>query len=103
MVNNVTLPNGLDLSTSELLEVLQEEAAEVIFEICKTKRHGLHSYNPFEIYEGTNSARMSKEIEQFLAIAIELRNRNIISFSTDSYILKQRYEDKLQWMHHQKG
>lgn len=54
--------------TQELLDILQEEAAEVIQIISKIKRFGLYSYNPNDLEKTTNIAHLSVEIGDFVAI-----------------------------------
>lgn len=54
--------------TLELLEILQEEAAEVIQIISKIKRFGLYSYHPDDPARTTNIAHLSVEVGDFIAI-----------------------------------
>lgn len=54
--------------TVELLEILQEEAAEVIQIISKIKRFGLYSYHPDDESKTSNIAHLSVEIGDFVAI-----------------------------------
>jgi hypothetical protein len=54
--------------TQELLDILQEEAAEVIQIISKIKRFGMYSYHPDDPEKTTNIAHLSVEIGDFVAI-----------------------------------
>lgn len=54
--------NPLTPRSIELLEILQEECAEVIQAISKIKRFGLDAYNPADETETPNSLHLLNEI-----------------------------------------
>jgi len=59
-VNLAQLPDGLD---GTLIHV-EEECAEVVQEVCKVRRFGLHSSHPREPEKGSNHTRLMTEIGQ---------------------------------------
>jgi NTP pyrophosphatase (non-canonical NTP hydrolase) len=60
----------------EILTITQEEAAEVIQEICKVQRFGLDSTHKSGI---TNQAALEQEIGDLLAMIDLLREHSVIS------------------------
>lgn len=61
-----------------LLAVLSEECSEVVQEVCKALRFGLHDVNPKEPNQGDNQRRIERELAQLMAVAelLGLRIRN---------------------------
>lgn len=73
--------NNLSDAEIELLDVLAEECAEVIIEISKIKRHGLHSYHPDDKTKTPNRDRLHKELGDVMAATRMLESANIINMA----------------------
>lgn len=63
------LPDGLD---GTLIHV-EEECAEVLYEICKLRRFGPNNSHPREPEKGTNRERLLHECAQLEAAIVRLR------------------------------
>jgi hypothetical protein len=63
---------------AERLEMLAEEAAEVIFIIMKTLRHGYESFHP-DNPEITNRQMLEEEIGDFLGILGQMELKEDVS------------------------
>jgi hypothetical protein len=60
--------NNLTPAETERLDMLAEEAAEVIVAVSKIKRHGYASYNPDDEEAGTNRQQLHQEFADFRAV-----------------------------------
>jgi hypothetical protein len=65
MDHKINLPNDAE---RERLDMLAEEAAEVIKCISKIKRHGYGNYNPDDRNAGTNRMMLERELMDFWSI-----------------------------------
>ena len=72
--------NRLEPSEEELLEMLIEEASEVIFEACKVLRHGKvatdHHARPPREYN--NAGKLAMEIGELMTVADQCVKRGLI-------------------------
>lgn len=100
-------PTQLTAEEAELLQMLAEEAAEIVQAAMKTLRHGWDSYNPTVPPEKriSNVEHLEYEIKQLLAIVKMLRRSGIVDMDfaeatgreLDNMALR-----KLQYTHHQR-
>lgn len=80
------MPTQLSPRTLELLEILQEEAAEVIQAVSKIKRFGTHSVHPDDPLRITNIEHLVTEIGDVVGMVDLLTNSelNDIGLSWDT-------------------
>lgn len=82
----------------ELLTLLQEECAEVIQEICKIKRFGLKSKNPYIENAKTNVENLNIEIGDLLAsIDIFKERSRILDSNTISKAIDNKKKKIPSW------
>ena len=82
----------------EILDMLAEEAAEVIQAIMKINRHGMDSYHPDDEYT-TNRMLLKKEVIDFLAV---LEQAKIWSLGGIRQMdIEDTWKKKLKYTHHQ--
>lgn len=91
--------NGLTPQQTELLDVIAEEAAEVIQIISKIKRHGYDSHDP--VTGKGNREWLEDELMDFLATSMQLSIQGEIDNIYQTSVLDQVWAKKLKWMHHQ--
>lgn len=78
---------------NEILEILQEECAEVIQAVSKVKRFGL-----LNEYKGiSNQDHLEEEIGDMVAMIELLYEEGVISKSCVAYYAKQKKEKLRQW------
>jgi hypothetical protein len=87
-------------SDRERLTMLIEEAAEVIHIATKVLRHGWDSYHPDDPGV-TNRTLLEKEIKDFDAVKMEMFRRGDILPYLGESTLRQAWEKKLRYTHHQ--
>ncbi|HEX9429611.1 MAG TPA: hypothetical protein VF944_04470 [Candidatus Bathyarchaeia archaeon] len=94
---------GLTEGERERLEMLIEEAAEVVQAATKVLRHGYSSYNPNlpEETRGTNRSDLIREFNDLLAIAGEMDRCGDIFIDNGYGELDRIFRKKLQYTHHQ--
>ncbi len=92
--------NNLSDKTSELLNMLSEEASEVIQIKEKIMRHGLFSYHP-KNPNNSNKELLEKEIGDFLGIMDRLIIDGIISEHLVSAYRRQKWLKALRYTHYQ--
>lgn len=87
--------NGLEPSEEELVEMLIEEASEVIFEACKILRHGKvatdHLSRPPREYN--NAGKLALELAELMTVADACVKRGIL----DKRIFEQ-HDNEACWM-----
>lgn len=92
--------NQLTDAQIERLDMLAEEAAEVIIAVQKIKRHGYDSINPLKPELGTNRQQLHTEILQMMGVYIRMEAlEEVLFFSVTE--AERTWPDKLQWTHHQ--
>lgn len=87
----------------ERLEMLAEEASEVIKAVTKILRHGYYSRNPNRPDEGDNRKQLEREITDFRAIADRMEQHGEISLYGIAHQLNDVWLRKLPFTHHQPG
>lgn len=91
---------GLSEAQRERLEVLVEEAGEVVKAGTKILRHGYDSYNPDDPEAGNNERQLRKELLDLFTVAermIAEHDIGQIDFNKSAEVWKR----KQQYMHHQ--
>lgn len=83
----------------ERLEMLAEEASEVVQAVMKVLRHGYSAFNPHSPDSGTNEDQLNREINDFLTV----RNRMIDEGDIKQAIpaMSTIWRQKLPYTHHQ--
>ncbi len=96
---------SLSPEQAERLEMLIEEASEVIQASTKILRHGYASFDPVWPSDETNAVALEREIMDFVAVVSAMGSKVdfILSDRNGFYSSKaaQRWEQKLRWTHHQ--
>lgn len=77
---------------SELLNLISEEAAEVIQIVSKTHRFGWDSYNPFDRNKETNRARLESEIGDILTLIDIAVQRKLIDVANIGKAIESKKE-----------
>lgn len=83
----------MDNITSETLDILQEECAEVIQAVSKCRRFGFENYKPGE--PKTNRQHLEEELGDMLAMIDIMLAKNVIS-SDNLEIAKMAKIEKLK-------
>lgn len=88
----------------ERLEMLAEEAAEVVQATTKILRHGYQSFHPDDEDETPNVTLLRDEVHDLLAVlwAMSLHG-DLPSPNTSGLWLDGVWQQKLRWTHHQQG
>lgn len=81
---------SMNSQTREIMLILNEECAEIIVEICKCKRFGLHSKNLDE--KLTHIEKLAKELGDMLAMVDLLLDQKL--FTRDQ--LDQYKQEKIE-------
>lgn len=87
----------------EILELIQEECAEVIQAISKCKRHGFDSINPTDPKPISNKNHLSAEVGQlkfWLAVAHQkgiLKEEVVQESGTKKYSNAWKYTHQINW------
>ncbi len=87
----------------ERLEMLAEEASEVIKAVTKILRHGYYSTNPHKPEDGDNRQQLTREIIDFQAIVRRMEEHGEISLYGSIHKLNDVWLRKLPFTHHQPG
>ena len=93
--------NGLSNAEVERLDMLAEEAAEVIQAISKIKRHGYESFHPDSPNGPTNRQMLENEIADFYAIAGVMED--VKDVTVEGEAVRQAIKKKRRYTHHQDG
>lgn len=93
-------------SASELIEMLAEEAGEIVQAAMKIARHGFSSVNPTisEEKQLTNRQQLETEVMDLLAIVHLLRRSGVVDMNfaqLSPHQLDHWAEAKLKYTHHQ--
>lgn len=94
--------NALTPGERELIEMLAEEAGEIVQACMKILRHGKDSYNPTlpEKERIPNVEHLRRELDQLRAIEWELEGQEIINLCSGSEVIKA-WKKKLKYTHFQ--
>ena len=92
---------GLSDAERELVEMLAEEAAEVVQVCMKILRHGLESHHP-NTPTIDNAELLEDEVEDFLCVLHQLRKRSVVVASLREDDAERRWlGKKVRWTRHQ--
>lgn len=87
----------------ERLEMLAEEASEVVKAVTKILRHGYYSANPHKPKDGDNRRQLTREIIDFRAVADRMEQHGDICLHGIAHELNAVWLRKLPFTHHQPG
>jgi NTP pyrophosphatase (non-canonical NTP hydrolase) len=90
----------LSLREAELLEMLAEEAAEVVQAAMKVLRHGWDSRNPMRPDSFTNMEHLSRELGQLAVLVNQLPR---LSEEMHEFGRVEKEKSLSEWTHHQPG
>ncbi|MEI9428707.1 hypothetical protein [Mesorhizobium sp. Cs1299R1N3] len=94
--------NGLTPAEAERLDMLAEEAAEVILAVSKIKRHGYNSTHPNNANRHRhNRTDLEKEIGDFIGIMRTMFQRGDVDFSNIDRAASVKWRNALPYTHHQ--
>lgn len=95
--------SGLKKSQRERLDMLSEEAGEIVQAIGKIGRHGYDSYNPDATNNNDNRDDLEHEIADLLGIVDKMNELGDINITRVNNLRLGVWDRKLQYTHHQKG
>ena len=93
--------NGLTSAQIELLDMLQEEAAEVIQAIAKLKRHGPMSYHPADPDKTPNHKLMAAELGDLIGVMGALDEKGMMDNETVRWYASTKMKRSAPYLHHQ--
>lgn len=93
--------NGLNAGQIELLDMLQEEAAEIIQAVAKLKRHGPMSYNPHDPEKTPNHELMARELGDLIGVMAALDEKGMIDNETVQKYAATKMRRAAPYLHHQ--
>ena len=85
----------MDAETKEVMDILQEECAEVIQAVSKISRFGLDNYKPGK--PKTNRQHLEEELGDMLAMIDILHNMDIVSWTNIDRAAEAKREKLKQW------
>jgi NTP pyrophosphatase (non-canonical NTP hydrolase) len=86
---------NLDQETKEVLDILQEECAEVIQAVSKISRFGLDNYKPGK--PKTNREHLEQELGDMIALVHILKNMQIVSHENIAASQSAKIEKLKKW------
>lgn len=86
---------NLDQETKEVLDILQEECAEVIQAVSKISRFGLDNYKPGK--PKTNREHLEQELGDMIALVHILQNMHIVSQENIAASQSAKIEKLKKW------
>lgn len=92
--------NGLTPAQAERLDMLAEEAAEIIVAVSKIKRHGYASRNPDNQRAGDNRRQLESELADLLGVWTALRDHGEVA-DPSIHDTRRAWDRKLRYAHHQ--
>lgn len=93
--------NGLTPAQTELLDMLQEECAEVIQAVAKIKRHGAMSYHPADHQKTPNYVLMARELGDVIGVMDALDGKGMIDNDAVQHSAGTKMERAAPYLHHQ--
>lgn len=93
--------NGLTLAQVELLDMLQEEAAEVIQIVAKLKRHGPMSYHPADPEQTTNVTLMCRELGDLIGVMAAMDEKGMVYNEIVEQYAATKMDRAAPYLHHQ--
>ena len=85
----------MDAETKEVMDILQEECAEVIQAVSKISRFGLDNYKPGK--PKTNRQHLEEELGDMLAMIDILHNMDIVSWTNIDRAAEAKREKLKIW------
>lgn len=87
----------------ERLEMLIEEAGEIVTIGTKILRHGYTSYHPDDPAKVTNRDHLEREVGDLLTVFERMVSEGDVEGDVLMLDLNARWKSKLKWTHHQPG
>ena len=85
----------MDSQTKEVMDILQEECAEVIQAVSKISRFGLDNYKPGK--PKTNRAHLEEELGDMITMIDILHNMDIVSWTNIDRAAEAKREKLKKW------
>ena len=85
----------MDSQTKEVMDILQEECAEVIQAVSKISRFGLDNYKPGK--PKTNRQHLEEELGDMIAMIDILHNMDIVSWTNIDRAADAKREKLKKW------
>ena len=85
----------MDESTKEVMDILQEECAEVIQAVSKISRFGIDNHKPGK--PKTNREHLEEELGDMLAMIDIMLEKNVISKNNLDIAKRAKIEKLKQW------
>jgi NTP pyrophosphatase (non-canonical NTP hydrolase) len=85
----------MDPQTKEVMDILQEECAEVIQAVSKISRFGLDNYKPGK--PKTNREHLEEELGDLQAMVDILQELDIVSYTNIEIAAEAKREKLKQW------
>lgn len=85
----------------ELIEMLAEEAGEVVQICMKILRHGASSYHPADPVH-SNSSLLAKEADDFCTVLREIGRTGLYPRLPSDRMMDETWKRKLRYTHHQR-
>ena len=85
----------MDSQTKEVMDILQEECAEVIQAVSKISRFGLDNFKPGK--PKTNRQHLEEELGDMMAMIDILHNMDIVSWTTIDRAAEAKREKLKKW------
>lgn len=92
---------GLNAAQIELLDMLQEECAEVIQIVAKMKRHGPMSYHPGDPSKVPNYELMCRELGDVFGVVAALDEKGMILRAVVENFANTKMQRAAPYLHHQ--
>ena len=93
--NHLQERDNMDSQTKEVMDILQEECAEVIQAVSKISRFGLDNYKPGK--PKTNREHLEEELGDMLAMIDILHRMDIVSYTNIERAQDAKIEKLKQW------
>jgi len=85
----------MDAQTKEVMDILQEECAEVIQAVSKISRFGLDNYKPGK--PKTNRAHLEEELGDMITMIDILHSMDIVSWTNIDRAAEAKREKLKKW------
>lgn len=93
--NPIDFPKSMDSQTKEVMDILQEECAEVIQAVSKISRFGLDNFKPGK--PKTNREHLEEELGDMLAMIDILHSMDIVSYTNIEQAQAAKIEKLKKW------
>ena len=91
----IDFPKSMDSQTKEVMDILQEECAEVIQAVSKISRFGLDNFKPGK--PKTNREHLEEELGDMLAMIDILHSMDIVSYTNIERAQAAKIEKLKKW------